>query len=80
MPWPGYDQMDNQMGDCVFFVDDARALVTDERLYLVDVGKMEVAGEVGVPADLRYFAPLPGGGFLSVHNHGKRHTILTWSV
>ena len=82
MPWPGYDQMDNQMGDYVSFVDDGRALVTslDERLYLVDVGKMEVAGEVSVPAALRYFAPLPGGRFVSVHMHGKRDKILTWSV
>ena len=30
-----------------------RALVTslDDRLYLVDVGKMELDGEVGVPGD-----------------------------
>ena len=82
MPWPGYDHMRNQMGDFVFFVDDGRALVTslDERLYLVNVEKMELAGEVSVPADLRYFAPLPGGEFLSVHNHGKLQRILRWSV
>jgi hypothetical protein len=51
-----------------------------ERLYLVDVGKMKLGDEIGLPANLRSFAPLPDGRFLSIHNHGKRDSILTWLV
>jgi hypothetical protein len=47
--WP-FDDMDNQIGDVVQFVDPERALLpsTSGRLYLVDLTKMEIADEVGV--------------------------------
>jgi hypothetical protein len=49
MRWP-FDDTDNQIGDIVSFVDSSRALLssTAERLYLVDLRKMSIAGEVGL--------------------------------
>ena len=47
MHWP-FDDMDNQIGDAVVFVDPTRALLpsTTDRLYLVDLTKMAIADEI----------------------------------
>jgi hypothetical protein len=49
MQWP-IDDMDNQIGDMVLFVNFAGALLpsTADRLYLVDLTKMAVADEIGI--------------------------------
>jgi hypothetical protein len=49
MQWP-FDDMDNQIGDMVVFVDPTRALLpsTADRLYLVDLTKMAIADEISI--------------------------------
>jgi len=49
MPWP-FDDMDNQIGDLVVFVDSRRALLpsTADRLYLVDLSRMSLADEISI--------------------------------
>jgi hypothetical protein len=49
MRWP-FDDMDNQIGDMVLFVDSTRALLpsTADRLYLVDLPKMAIADEISI--------------------------------
>jgi hypothetical protein len=49
MHWP-FDDMDNQIGDAVLFVDPTRALLpsTTDRLYLVDLTKMAIADEISI--------------------------------
>jgi hypothetical protein len=84
MQWP-FDDMDNQIGDLVSFVDSRRALVSSmgEQLYLVDLHKMAIVDEVcirGHETTPGYFTPLPTGGFLSVHNGANCASILTWQT
>ena len=47
MPWP-FDEMENQIGDTVSFVDSDRALLDSlaDLLYLVDLRQMAIADEV----------------------------------
>jgi hypothetical protein len=49
MRWP-FDDMGNQIGDVVLFVDPTRALLpsTADRLYLVDLTKMAIADEISI--------------------------------
>jgi hypothetical protein len=49
MQWP-FDDMDNQIGDMVLFVDPTRALLpsTADRLYLVDLPNMVIADEISI--------------------------------
>jgi hypothetical protein len=49
MRWP-FDDMDNQIGDAVLFVDPTRALLpsTADRLYLVDLTNMAIANEISI--------------------------------
>jgi len=83
MRWP-FDDMHNQIGDEVLFVDQTRALLpsTADKLYLVDLAMMAIVDEVsfsGLNGNARLHQ-LPDGRILSVHRTGLTDTILTWRM